>query len=207
MIATIAILLLAAVVANAGIRPIPKYLWTKQARVLSARSVVGEVRWISRRNPTHQEEEYVSVMSVYAKRLKEINGNRYKRNSFERIVERYSSAIKRHSLHRRPWIMGLNLPGMRPKAWPENMRWRIHKPLWKRAIRVLDEWAAGKRKTLTPDANHYGGDMDADMAENIRKWSRVKAPEYFRNRFYNSWKLTGKPRRERRFGRLIIVQR
>ena len=175
-------------------RPVPAEDWDDSAKLWAARSVVGEVGFIRKSRPGEIEDEYVSVLSVYAKRLREIRASRPTDGwTFERVVRKYSAAVK--SFTRRRWLIQMDLDGSKPKSWPnDHGKWKsVHMPLWLDALDVVDRWARGEISTKTPTANHYGGAMDAYYAEKVLKWKRVKAPKYFGNRFYNSRILTGKP--------------
>jgi hypothetical protein len=104
------------------------------------------------------------------------------------MIKNYSAAVKKPN---RPWIVELTLDGRKPKSWPAHLKWGVHKPILRRALATIDAWAAGRVKSLTPYANHFGGDMDSHRAD-ARCWGTVKAPEYFGNTFYNSnWKRPG----------------
>ncbi len=168
--------------------PIPSRYWDEETKIWLARSCVGEIGFGFTDRPHEADEECVAIAWVYAKRVKAI------RWPLQKVIRRYSAAVKPHSAHTRPWILGLNRGSQEPAAWPKNLRWSVHKPLWKQKLRVLDRWANGEIADPLPKANHYGGKMDARMAEYIRKWKRVPTPEYYLNRFYDSRRLTGTPR-------------
>jgi len=172
-------------------QPIPKSQWTEEAKLWGARSCIGEAGFGSPATPEEALNECVSIMHVYATRYWDIRktGRGW---SLTKVIRKYSAAVKQHSTHTRPWILGLRLDGAKPEHWPKNIRWGKHKPLWTQKLEALDKWAVGELVTLTPDADHYGGSMDARHAEYVRRWSRVVTPEYYRNIFFNSKQLTGK---------------
>lgn len=186
MIATIFIMLLAAATVKGMAdlevkRPVSKYQWTQDAEVWGVRSVIGEVGWGNPSKPYEANNEWVSVMGVYATRVKETGWPLVK------IIRKYSAAVKNPSIHKRSWLAGIQPGCSRPEKWPDNLNWDgVHKPICERAFLVLDRWANGDIKTLTPTANHYGGSMDAWRAENVLRWSLVVTPSYYKNRFYDS---------------------
>jgi len=191
------------------VRPIPASQWTPKAKLWGARSCVGEAGFGTTERPEESLNECVSVMQVYAERywMLRKSGRNW---SLTKVIRRYSAAVKRHSTHERTWILELRADGRRPEHWPRELRWSVHKPLWEHKWRALDRWANGEIKSLTPEANHFGGDMDAHYAEHVRKWARVPTPKYYGNKFYNSRKLTGTPiivpgRGERLFGNLVVA--
>ena len=211
MIATILVIMLAAFTVKGTTnekveRPVPVGQWTEKARTWAARSVIGEAGWGTSERPHEVQNEWVSIMQVYAVRYRQIRltGRNW---SLTKIIRRYSAAVKRRSTHERPWILGITRECRRPKHWPKELRWKaVHKPICERAFLTLDRWVNGELETLTPEANHYGGDMDAWYAEKVRKWKRVPTPSYYGNKFYNSKKLTGKPIRRLMFGNLELVR-
>ncbi len=192
LVISLAILCLGSKKPDTLIKPIPKSQWTAEAKLWGARSCVGEAGFGSPTTPEEALNECVSIMGVYAKRYHDIRktGRRW---SLTKVIRKYSAAVKQHSTHTRPWILTLQLNSTKPEHWPKNIRWKVHKPLWTQKLEALDKWAAGELVTLTPDADHYGGSMDARHAEYVRRWSRVVTPEYYRNIFFNSKQLTGKP--------------
>ena len=191
IIATFLVLFLGAVSVNSktdtGIdKPVPSRQWTNDAAIWGVRSVIGEVGWGNPSKPHEVANEWVSVMGVYATRVKETGW------PLEKIIRKYSAAIKNPSVHRRVWLSGINSGCYKPRGWPSNLRWSVHRPMCEQAFLVLNRWANGDMKTLTPDANHYGGEMDTWRADGIWKWARVKTPDYYKNIFYNSRKTASK---------------
>ena len=182
------------------VRPVPLKQWTEGTKVWAARSVIGEAGWGSPQRPHEIANEWVSIVQVYAVRYQEVRqeGMNW---PLVKIIRKYSAAVKQRSTHVRPWILSIGLDCVKPKHWPKELKWKsVHKPICERAFLVLDRWANGDIKTLTPQANHYGGAMDAYVAEQVRKWKRVPAPEYYGNKFYDSRRLTGKPFILEKFG-------
>jgi hypothetical protein len=181
-------------------RPVPLYQMDRRTRRLAVQSIVGEAGWGSLERPHEAVNEWVSILQVYAERYRVVR-KRKLGWSFAKVISRYSAAVKPRSTHTRPWVLNLRLDCEVPKKWPVQLKWdSVHRPLCQQAVRTLDYWANGDLKTLTPKANHYGGSMDAYVAEQVRKWTRVPTPKYYGNRFYNSRRLTGKPRVVRRRG-------
>ena len=168
-------------------RPVPAHQWNAETATWGVRSVIGEVGWGNPAKPYEAANEWVSVMGVYATRVKETGW------PLEKIIRRYSAAVKNPNIHKRTWLAGIGPGCDQPKGWPVNLRWSAHKPICEQAFLVLDRWAEGRISTLTPTANHYGGMMDSYRAENILKWKRVPTPAYYKNRFYNSRITTGTP--------------
>lgn len=178
-------------------RPIKMRQWNEETKVWLARSCVGEIGFGSPARPHEANEECVAIAWIYAKRVKAI------RWPLKKVIRKYSAAVKARSTHARPWVLGLRGDAKRPHGWPKNLRWSVHKPLWEQKLLVLDRWANGELPDPLPEANHYGGGMDARYAEYIMKWRRVKTPDYYKNRFYDS---TGGIR-VGKYGRLIPSNR
>ena len=153
-------------------RPVRAREWTQQAKVLTARSCVGEAGF-------EAVDECMAIAWVYATRARET------KMGYVKIVKRYSAALKAHSMHRRPWIRELNLKGDKPENWP-SLNWRVHRYLWKQLLVRLDEWARGKVPNPIPDANHYGSEGDAKRARYVRRWKKLEAPPEFKNWFFDS---------------------
>jgi len=174
-------------------RPVSIGQWTEKTKRIAAQSVIGEAGWGSSERPHEVMNEWVSIMQVYVVRYREIRqtGRNW---SLSKVIRKYSAAVKKRSTHARPWILGIDRECKRPRGWPQELRWKsVHKPICERAFLTLDRWANGDIKTLTPEANHYGGSMDAWYAEKVMKWKRVPTPPYYGNKFYDSRRLTGKP--------------
>jgi hypothetical protein len=153
-------------------RPVRAQDWTKEAKLWTARSCVGEAGFGA-------IEECLAIAWVYATRV------RGTRQSFVSVVRKYSAAVKDHERHRRPWIRQLNLDGTMPADWPQ-LNWGYHGRMWKKTLAELDAWARGKRPNPVVGANHYGSHRDAQRARYVRKWKRLKAPEHFKNWFFDS---------------------
>lgn len=153
-------------------RPIRARDWTQQAKVLTARSCVGEAGFDAL-------DECIAIAWVYATRARET------KMGYVEVVKRYSAALKSHSAHRRPWINELNLRGDKPDSWPQ-LRWGVHRHLWKRMLSRLDDWAKGTVPNPLPDANHYGSEGDAKRARYVRRWKKLDAPPEFKNWFFDS---------------------
>jgi len=158
-------------------RPIPRLSWTAENKVWLARSCVGEAGFWS-------VEECFAIAWVYAKRSKETG------RSFSKIMRKYSSAIKAHEMHRRPWLFGLNIDGSKPRAWPKNLSWKRYKTAWIDLLAALDRWADGEAENKFPNANHYGSRQDARRAYYVTKWKRIDVPPEFSNWFFDSTKKT-----------------
>lgn len=179
--------------ANTGIaRPVNPKQWTPETRTWAVRSVIGEVGWGNPRKQFQVINEWVSVMGVYATRVKETGW------PLEKIIRHYSSAIKYKSTHKRPWVLSLESSCEEPAGWPVTLKWSAHRPICEEAFLALDRWANGEIPTLTPTANHYGGPMDSC------DWQRVETPDYYLNIFYNSNIRTRQPLPLKTFGRLEI---
>lgn len=155
-------------------KPIPENRWNEKTKVWLGRSCVGEAGFTA-------YEEYVAIAWVYATRYREIGY----RGSFERLIRKYSAAVKKHSSHKRPWILSLNAKGDRPKKWPNALKWEHHRPMWLAILNHLDEWVKGNRPNPVPEANHFGGHMDTPGSH----WTRIRPTNglKFNNIFYSSF--------------------
>ena len=158
-------------------RPVKAREWTKTARVWTARSCVGEAGF-------EAIEECMAIAWVYATRATE------NKKAYLWIVKRYSAAVKKHSTHKRPWILQLNHTMEKPKDWPK-LKWGVHKHLWRKMLQELDKWSKGLIPNPVPGANHYGSQVDARRAKYVRRWKRLEAPGEFKNWFFNSKEKTG----------------
>ena len=154
-------------------KPIPDKEWNKSTKLWLGRSCVGEAGF-------NAYEECIGIAWVYAARYRELGGN----VSLEKIIRRYSSAVKKRSTHRRPWILSLNLNGDKPDGWPSKLSWNIHKSKWMKILSELENWAIGNRDNPVEGANHWGGKMDTPGA----LWIRINPKEgmEFKNIFYRS---------------------
>lgn len=186
---------------NTGVQPpIDLSEWNTRTKVWLARSCVGEARFarVTKKGVFH--DECIAIAYVYATRVK------ITQFPLIKIIRKYSSAIKRHAAHQRPWIMELNKAGRRPASFPRNLSWKPYKLLWEDKLEILDSWAKGYIPNPVPGANHYGSDADAYRAERIYRWKRLKAPKHFKNRFYTSFEKT--PRRlfrsKQRLSRILV---
>jgi hypothetical protein len=151
--------------------PLPARQWTDDAKLWTARSCAGESGF-------EAVEECAAIAWVYA------NRSAHYRCKYTYLVRRYSSAVKKHERHRRPWLFELDLQGTRPKTWPSNLDWSKHKKLWFRLLKMLDHWAAGQVVNPVPGADHFGGKMDLPG-----KYWRIVKPKtdaVFKNIFYQS---------------------
>ena len=179
-IATLFMLFLAALTVRGVTQPVRTSQWNTNVATSGVRSVIGEVGWGNPEKPWEAANEWVSVMGVYAARVRETGW------PLEKIIRKYSAAVKNPSIHKRAWLAGIQAGCYEPKGWPKNLKWSVHRPICEQAFLVLNRWANGDVKTLTPLANHYGGVMDSWRADNVLRWQRVKAPGYYKNIFYNS---------------------
>lgn len=152
--------------------PIPSREWSVTTKTWLGRSCVGEAGF-------ENYHECIAIAWVYATRWREVKGA-----SLEQVIKKYSAAIKSKSTHRRPWILDLNIAGVKPAKWPSSLSWRVHRPLWLRILSELDHWAAGNRPNPVPTANHYGGPMDKPRGA----WVRIspRGGRQFGNTFYRS---------------------
>lgn len=154
-------------------KPIPKSEWNESTKLWLGRSCVGEAGFDA-------HDECIGIAWVYSARYRELGG----KVSLERIIRKYSAAVKDKSTHRRPWILSLNLKGDRPDRWPSKLSWKTHRPKWVKILSELDHWASGDRSNPVRGANHYGGKMDHPG----ESWVRIKPVSgmKFRNIFYRS---------------------
>ena len=152
-------------------RPVKHREWTREAKVWTARSCVGEAGFDA-------IDECMAIAWVYATRATESGMD------YLKVVKRYSAALKQHSSHRRPWILQLDESLEKPEDWP-NLRWGVHKHLWKNLLVSLDRWARGNVPNPVPNADHYGSKADATRARYVKRWKKLKTPG-FRNWFFNS---------------------
>lgn len=153
-------------------RPVKHREWTREAKVWTARSCVGEAGF-------EAIDECMAIAWVYATRAAETRSN------YLEVVKKYSAAIKSHSLHRRPWILQLDMSMEKPEDWP-NLRWNVHKRLWRKILSSLEEWSKGRVPNPVPKANHYGSEGDAKRARYVRRWKKLSAPPKFKNWFFDS---------------------
>jgi len=165
-------------------RPVPANQWSPKIRVLLGRSCVGEAGWYS-----GETQECAMLGNIYAKQAKQQSVY------FATAMLKYSYAIKADfGIVKHPWLDGLHANGKRPRNWPRNLRWSVHRPLWKQILDTIDSWYRGEIPNPIPDADHFGGGMDVPRAELREKWKRLCAPRNFRNRYYDSRKkYTGPP--------------
>lgn len=172
------------ITSKSGEKPVPDDQWNENTKLWLARSCVGETQFgIGAKDESM--EECFAIAWVYAKRYKELQ-EQGKGKSLFWIITRYSSALKGGSTKARPWILYLGYDLEKPKHWPDHLSWDVHRPLWKDKLDRLDQWFAGNAPDPVPQANHYGGAMDAHRAEYVWGWKRLSAPPYFQNRFYTS---------------------
>jgi len=148
-------------------RPVSREQWTDMERLWMARSVVGEASFLAL-------EEHVEIAWVYATIA------RQKGLSLLRVIKGYSAAVKQRSTKTRKWILELKLNGSKPRHWPSNLSWKVHKKLWFRILDNLEEWAKGNRPSKLDGANHFGGDMDTPGI----RWVKLDAP--YANSFYRA---------------------
>jgi hypothetical protein len=167
-------------------RPVKASQWTQEAKLWTARSCIGEAGFGA-------IEECLAIAWVYATRA------RGGRQSFVSVVRKYSAAVKEHEKHRRPWIRQLNLDGKKPADWPQ-LDWSYHARVWKKTLSELDAWARGRRPNPVIGANHFGSYMDARRARYVKRWKRLKAPEYFKNWFFDSTVVDKRYQKEIDFG-------
>jgi hypothetical protein len=164
--------------------PIKSKHWDRDTKIWLARSCVGEAGFGVVTDNKISHDECMAIAWVYATRAKQTGWR------LQKVIRRYSAAIKRHSTHQRPWLMELNAQAHRPPSFPNTLNWRYHRKLWKDKLAWLDRWARGHVANPVPNANHYGGDMDAYRVESIYRWKRLPAPKHFKNRFYTSYEKT-----------------
>jgi hypothetical protein len=163
--------------------PVPADQWTDETRLWLARSLVGEVGW---RRP----EEQAAVAWVYATRARSSS------KGFGWLLRRYSAAIRAPGLKRQPWI-GEIRDHRRPPSWPRGPLWKgLHDQAWLDVLELVDGFEAGLVPNPCPEANHYGGPMDAWRADAAR-WARVCRDKRFRNHFYSSTRLRKTVKRSR----------
>ena len=153
-----------------GKRPISEKEWDKQVKLMLATSCVGEAGW-------QAVDECIAIAWVYKKLADECGG------SLTGVIRRYSSALKFRSTQTRPWLKDLKLEGKKPKSWPNNLSWTVHKMYWDSILSRLDRWAEGKEPDPLPEAIEYGGPMDTKHPT-AGKWQKVEAPKYFGNIFW-----------------------
>jgi len=157
--------------------PVPADQWSDENRLWLARSLIGEVGW---RRP----EEQAAVAWVYATRARSSS------KGFGWMLRRYSAAIRAPGLKRQPWI-GEIMDHRRPLSWPRGPRWTgLHDRAWLDVVELVDGFEAGLVPNPCPEANHYGGPIDDHRARKAR-WVRVCRDKRFRNRFFDSRRLTG----------------
>ncbi len=159
--------------------PVSKSDWNTATKIWVARSCVGEAGFAAR-------NECTAIAWVYRARSKTTG------LPFLKTVRKYSAAIKRHSLHHRPWILELNEHSQKPKHWPTNLLWKNYENLWKELLVELDKWSLGEVPNLVPTADHFGSKADARIALYKRRWKRLKTPSYFKNWFFDSTRRTKK---------------
>ena len=163
--------------------PVRSDEWNTDLKVWIGRSCVGEAGF-------HALDECIAIAWVYSHRVA-ITGL-----SLMEVVRRYSAAIKKHSLHRRPWLLELNAELKRPKSWPPNLPWQSYRAQWKALLEALDRWSVGQFANPVPGADHFGSREDAYQAVDKWRWKRLPAPSHFRNWFFDSsLKTTGRRQR------------
>jgi len=154
-------------------RPIPKVRLSMRTKVNLGRSCVGESGFAA-------GDECIAIAWVYANRARKAGW------SFDKMMHRYSAALKPHERHRRPWLFELNAEGERPKHWPRSISWKHHNKLWQRLLTLINEWENGWIRNPLPKADHFGSRADAQRACFVRRWKRLDAPDHFRNWFFDS---------------------
>lgn len=156
--------------------PVADTEWNTRTKTLLVRSCIGEAGF-------HALDECAAIAYVYATRAEQTG------IAFQTVIRQYSSAIKAHERHRRPWIFEINLAGTRPASWPENLSWPKHRAALFDLVQMLDRWAAGFVPNPVPGANHYGSMQDFRASDYFTKRMLLPAPHNFRNRFFDD---TGK---------------
>jgi len=152
--------------------PIAPSEWNTGTKVLLARSCIGEAGF-------RAQEECVAIAYVYAARAMQTGA------SFRTVMRQYSSAIKKHEQHRRPWLFEITAAGTRPTSWPRHLSWPRHREALFALMAVLDRWAAGEIPNPVPGANHYGSTQDLHRSDYFTEAMLVPAPAHFRNRFFD----------------------
>lgn len=144
-----------------------------KAQLWLARACVGEAGWES------VEGECAAIGYVIQKRVPVV------RKPFLKVLKKYSWAIQYHPKHTRKWLLHLNRDLSKPKFWPKDANWERYVSRWQAVLSVASQFSEGGIPDPTPEANHWGGRMDAWRAKQWG-WKRVKAPSHFRNQFFDS---------------------
>lgn len=129
----------------------------------------------------------MAIAWIYAKRSNLVGWTLLK------MIRRYSAATKPHEVHRRPWLFELNAKGTKPANWPASLSWSRHKEAWLTLLSKLEAWKQGEIPDPIPSADHYGSYRDANQSHHVRMWKRVRAPEGFKNLYFDSSTRHKKP--------------
>jgi hypothetical protein len=153
--------------------PVPGKDWGPQTKVWLARSCVGEAGFFN-------IEECIAIAWVYATRASDSGW------PLIEMMKKYSSALKRHKRHRRPWIFQLNANGRKPESWPAGVLWSRYRGAWMEMLATLDKWQAGEIANPVPGANHFGSKEDEMASILVQGWNKLETPEYYENLFFDS---------------------
>lgn len=144
-----------------------------------ARSCVGESGW-----DTHKTGECSAIIHVYKKRSQITGWLIYK------VARKYSAAIKARQGRPNPWVMYLDRLGTKPKKWPSQAKWDTHRAHWLEILAWVDTFMANPTPDPLPNADHYGGSVDAHRARRMGWW-KLDTPQ-FKNKF---WSITDPKRK------------
>ena len=153
--------------------PVKNKHWNTATKVWLARSCVGESGFFA-------VNECMAIAWIYAKRSNAVGWTLLK------MIRKYSAALKGHEMHRRRWIFELDAKAEKPEHWPSTIRWKHHRKAWLNLLVQLDAWKLGEVPDPLPRADHYGSYRDANQSVRVRMWTRLKAPDEFKNLYFDS---------------------
>lgn len=133
----------------AGQPPIPRGRIGRDADLWAARSCIGEAGWRS------WQGECAAILWVYKSRYEAMRPSRPDL-TYAKVIRRYSSAVKPHTRHGRPWLFELRSYLDRPPSWPASSSWRLHRSDWARVVGTVRRWLRGDVENPCPGARHYG---------------------------------------------------
>jgi hypothetical protein len=118
--------------------------------------MVSEAGWLAKR-------DHAGIAHTLARRWR-VRRERWPGVTFEQVIRHYCAGfyLKEASLDpRQLWVRQLNPMGVKPAAWPQNVRWDKHLVWWRQVMQRVDQFAAGRLSDPCRGQSwHWGGPMD-----------------------------------------------
>ena len=143
----------------------------RSTAVLLAQSCVGEAGFES-----IDTGECAAILHIYRKRSEVLGW------PIEKVVRRYSAAVKERGDHPNSWVLHLNDGGGKPHRWSSRLRWEYHRDRWMAVLNYARAFLRGEVDDPLPQAVHYGGRMDRHRLS-MRVWTIIRDTGFL-NTFY-----------------------